>query len=184
MDSINVKHSEVIGKSQSKTAVLESLIKTNALNRTGNVNYNEFGKLDGIGFEKVSVKFVDSFIFCVLVPDYNTEKKKKIIRNTFIGSQNKRIRELINSKRLEKCTVKGISFLEVKVLKEEMLHNMPDQNANKEAEMYFEQVFKIACANVDYFKVMDFLRKVDYNGYGFYLNDVDITLDYLQRSMD
>ena len=178
MDSIRVKHSEVIGKSQSKTAVLESLIKTNALNRTGNVNYNEFGKLDGIGFEKVSVKFVDSFIFCVLVPDYNTEKKKKIIRNTFIGSQNKRIRELINSNGLEKCTVKGISFLEVKVLKEEMLHNMPDQNANKEAEMYFEQVFKIACANVDYFKVMDFLRKADYNGYGFYLKDVDITLDY------
>ena len=25
---------------------------------------------------------------------------------------------------------------------------------------------------------MDFLRKVDYNGYGFYLKDVDITLDY------
>ena len=110
MDSIRVKHSEVIGKSQSKTAVLESLIKTNALNRTGNVNYNEFGKLDRIGFEKVSVKFVDSFIFCVLVPDYNTEKKKKIRRNTFIGSQNKKIRELLNSNGLEKCTVKGISF--------------------------------------------------------------------------
>ena len=78
MDSTRVKQSEVIGKSQSKTAVLESLIKTNALNRTGNVDYNEFGKLDGIGFEKVSVKFVDSFIFSVLVPDYNTEKKRRL----------------------------------------------------------------------------------------------------------
>ena len=87
MDSIRVKHSEVIGKSQSKTAVLESRIKTNALNWTGNVNYNEFGKLDGIGFEKVSVKFVDSFIFFVLVPDDNTEKKKKIIGSN-VGFQN------------------------------------------------------------------------------------------------
>ena len=178
MDSIRAKHSEIVGKSQSRTAVLEVLIKSNALNRTGNVDYNKFGKLDGIGFEKVSVKFVDSFIFCVLVPDYNTEKKMKIRRNNFIGSQNRRISELLRVNGFEKCTVKGISFLEVKVLKEEMLNNMPDRNSNQEAEIYFEQVFKIACANVDYSKVMDFLRKADYNGYGFYLKDVDITLDY------
>ena len=69
-------------------------------------------------------------------------------------------------------------FLEVRILNEEMLDNMPDQNNNKEAEIYFEQVFKIACPDVNYSKVMDFLRKVDYNGYGFYLKDVDITLDY------
>jgi len=178
MDSIRVNLSELVGKSQSKTAVLEALIQANALNQTGNVDYNKCGKLDGIGFEKVSDKFVDSFLLCVLVPDYNTEKKKKIRRNTFIGSQNKKIRELLNSNGLEKCIVKGISFLKVKVLKEEMLDNMPDRNANKEAEMYFEQVFKIACPNMDYSRVMDFLRKVDYNGYGFYLKDVDITLDY------
>ena len=70
---------------------MEALIQANALNQTGtgNVDYNKCGKLDGIGFEKVSDKFVDNFLLCVLVPDYNTEKKKKIRRNTFIGSQNK-----------------------------------------------------------------------------------------------
>ena len=25
---------------------------------------------------------------------------------------------------------------------------------------------------------MEFLRNVDYNGYGFFLNDVDVTIDY------
>ena len=105
MDSARVNFSELVGKSQSKTAVLEALIQANALNQTGNVDYNKNGKLDGIGFEKVSDKFVDNFVLCVLVPDYNTEKKKKIRRNTFIGSQNKKIRELLNSNGLEKCIV-------------------------------------------------------------------------------
>ena len=53
---------------------------------------------------------MDNFLFCVLVPDYNTEKKKKIRRNNFIGSQNRKIRELLNANRLEICIVKGISF--------------------------------------------------------------------------
>ena len=178
MDSVLVNCSELVGKSQSKTAASEALIKANALNRTGNVDYNKYGKLDGIGFEKVSDKFVDNFLLCVLVPDYNTEKKKKIRINNFIGSQNRKIRELLIANGFEKCIVKGISFKEVKNLKEEMLDNIPDRNRNKEAEIYFEQVFKIACPNVDYSKVMDFLRKFDYNGYGYYLKDVDITLDY------
>ena len=141
MDSVLVNCSELVGKSQSKTAALEALIKANALNRTGNVDYNKCGKLDGIGFEKVSDKFVDNFLLCVLVPDYNTEKKKKIRINNFIGSQNRKIRELLIANGFEKCIVKGISFKEVKNLKEEMLDNIPDRNRNKEAEIYFEQVF-------------------------------------------
>ena len=157
---------------------MEALIKANALNQTGNVDYNIYGKLDGIGFEKVSNKFVDTFILCVLVPDYNTEKKKKIRRNNFIGSQNRKIREFLNANGLEKCIVNGICFKEVEILNKEMLHNMPDRNKNKEAKIYYEQQFKIACPNVDYSKVMNFLRNVDYNGYGYFLKDVDITMDY------
>ena len=63
MDSIRAKHSEMAGKSQSKTAVLEALIKANALNRTGNVNYNEYGKLDGIGFEKFVIGIGMALLF-------------------------------------------------------------------------------------------------------------------------
>merc|ERR1711891_133947 len=59
-----------------------------------------------------------------------------------------------------------------------MLENIPDANKNKEATKYYEQKFKIACPNMDYATVMKFLRNVDYNGYGFFLNDVDVTIDY------
>ena len=54
MESIRVNRSELVGKSQNNTAVLESLVGANSLNRTGNVDYNENGKLDGVGFEKNS----------------------------------------------------------------------------------------------------------------------------------
>ena len=76
MESTLVSRSELVGKIQSKTAVLESLVRANVLNRTGNVDYNQYGKLDGVGFEKVTAKFVDNFIFANLVPDYNTKKDK------------------------------------------------------------------------------------------------------------
>ena len=86
MDSIRVNRSELVGKAQNDTAVLEALIRANALNRTGDLNYNENGKLDGVGFEKVSEKFIDNFVFCNIVPDYNTKKdKRNRARNMFVG---------------------------------------------------------------------------------------------------
>ena len=59
-----------------------------------------------------------------------------------------------------------------------MLENMPDGNKNKEAKKYYEQILKIACPNIEYNIVMNFLRNVDYNGYGFFLKDFDVTIDY------
>ena len=45
MESIRVNRSELVGKTRNNTAILEALICANALNRTGNLNYNENGKL-------------------------------------------------------------------------------------------------------------------------------------------
>ena len=88
MESIRVNRSEVVGKTQNNTAALEALICANAFNCTGDLNYNENGKLDGVGFEKVSEKFIDNFVFCNIVPDYNTKKiKGKRPSNMFVGSQ-------------------------------------------------------------------------------------------------
>ena len=124
MESIRVNRSELVGKSQNNTAVLESLVGANALNRTGNVDYNENGKLDGVGFEKVSEKFVDNFVFCNIVPDYNTKKiKGNRARNMFVASQNKRIRDLLAVNGFIKPNVKAIGMDEVEVCKEEMLEN-------------------------------------------------------------
>ena len=179
MDSIRVNRSELVGKMQINTAVLEALICANALNRTGDLNYNENGKLDGVGFEKVSEKFIDNFVFCNIVPDYNTKKiKGKKPTNMFVASQNRTIRDLLAVNGFIKPNVKAIGIYEVKVCKEEMLENIPDANKNKEATKYYEQKFKIACPNMDYATVMNFLRNVDYNGYGFFLKDVDVTIDY------
>ena len=179
MDSIRVNRSELVGKKQKNTAVLEALICANALNRTGDLNYNENGKLDGVGFEKVSEKFIDNFVFCNIVPDYNTKKiKGNRARNMFVASQNKTIRDLLAVNGFIKPNVKAIGMDEVEVCKEEMLENIPDANKNKEATKYYEQKFKIACPNMDYATVMNFLRNVDYNGYGFFLKDVDVTIDY------
>ena len=154
-------------------------MKANALNQTGNIDYNKYGQLDCVGFDKVSEKFVDNFIFRVLVPDYNTKKDnpKQMLRNNFVGSQNKKIRDLLVANDLEKCVVKAIFFSKV-TPEENMLENMPDKIKNKEVESYYEQVFKIACPNVDYDAVMQFLRYGDYNSYGFFLKDFDITMDY------
>ena len=74
MDSVRINRIELVGTSKSKTVVLETLVKANALNRTGNIDYNKYGHLDCVGFEKVSEKFVFNFLFRLLVPDYNTKK--------------------------------------------------------------------------------------------------------------
>ena len=109
MDSNRVNRSELVGKAQNDTAVLEALIRANALNRTGNLNYNENGKLDGVGFEKVSEKFIDNFVFCNIVPDYNTKKiKGKKPTNMFVASQYKTIRDLLAVNGFIKPNVKAI----------------------------------------------------------------------------
>ena len=175
MDSIRVNRSELVGKSQSKTAVLESLVRANALNLTGNLDYNKYGKLDAVGFEKVSPLFIDNFIFTLLVPDYNLNNKRQ---NIYLGSQNRKIRELLAGNGFEQPNVKGVGLQVVEIPKQDMLENMPDANKNKETKKYYEQSFKIACPNIEYSTVMKFLRNVDYNGYGFFLKDLDVTMDY------
>ena len=125
MESTRVNHSDLVGKLQRKTAVLEAIVRANALNRTGHIDYNENGKLDGVGFEKVSEKFVDNFILKVLVPDYNTKKMKgKRPANMFVGSQNKSIRELLDANGLEKCIVKAVRL-------DKLLHGNPPEEILK-----------------------------------------------------
>ena len=176
MDCIQINRSELVGLSRSNTAAVEALVRANALNLTGTINYNESGVNDGVGFEKVTKKFVDNFILRVLVPDYNVKKGK----NIFIGSQNKKIREILDSYKLEKCIVKAIAFTKLIGIDppEDMLESMPDRNINKTADFYYYQDFKIACPNIDYSLVMDFARNADYNGIGFFIKDLDITTDY------
>ena len=60
----------ILGRSNKSSVVLEKIAKENSLNRIGAVNFNKYGKQDGIGFLPCSDKFVDSFLLYVYVPDY------------------------------------------------------------------------------------------------------------------
>ena len=53
MDFKRVNRSDIVGRAKSKTAIVEALIRSNALNRTGVTNYNSFGVKDGRGDRKV-----------------------------------------------------------------------------------------------------------------------------------
>ena len=98
----------------------------------------------------------------------------------FVASQNKTIRDLLSANGFEKPNVKGVRLEKVHHGNppEEMLKRMPYADFDKIAEVYYIQEYKIATPNVNYVTVMEFLRNVNYKGYGFFLNDVDITMDY------
>ena len=61
-----------------------------------------------------------------------------------------------------------------------MLEGMPHRNVDKVADVYFYQEFKVACPNLEYSAVMDFIRNADYNSIGMFLKDIDITIDYAE----
>ena len=66
----------ILGRSNKSTVVLEKIAKENSLKRAGAVNFNKYGKQDGIGFLPCSDKFVDSFLLYVYVPDYFVTQRR------------------------------------------------------------------------------------------------------------
>ena len=167
---------QLVGSSTKKSAAIEAVARANALNLTGKVNYNVCGKKDGIGFVGVTEKFIDNFLLRIIVPEYNTKNGKV---NQFVGSQNRKIRELLNIHGLEKCDVKAISLTRLK--KDPPTHILiktPDLQQDVEDVVYFAQDFKIATPNLEYNLVMSFVRSCCYNENGFFLKDIDVTLDF------
>ena len=61
-----------------------------------------------------------------------------------------------------------------------MMANIPFRIQNKECDdtEYCFQDYKIACANVEYATVLQFLRTQEYVEQGLFLKDFDITMDY------
>ena len=169
-----VDRTEIVGRAKTKSAVVEAVARSNSLNHTGLTNYNEYGVKDGKGFASVTDKFVDNFILEVLVPECNTKNG----RNVFVGSENRTIRELLTAHGLEKCIVKAIKFAKIAEPSADMLEFMPNSDKDLESSLYFVQEFKIACPNVHYELVLEFIRNRRYNTCGFFLKDFDVTIDY------
>ena len=164
--------SELAGRSTAKTALLESIGRSNALNRTGVLDYNSCGVKDGIGLKTVSDKFVDNFILSVVVPDYNMKNGKYC----YCGASNKSIRELLDDAGLEKCVVKAIGCRKAQSSPPDfMLKCIPFTDHTKTTESYFFQEYKVATPDIDYQAVMKFVRSGDYNVIGMFLKDFDVT---------
>ena len=75
-----IDRTEIVGRAKSKTALVDALSRYNALNHTGQVDFNKYGEKDGVGFQSVTEKFVDNFILSVLVPEYNTKNGSNVSR--------------------------------------------------------------------------------------------------------
>ena len=173
---IIVSKQELCGRSQKSTRMLENVVKHNALNKTGLINYNKGGVKDGVGIQPCSDKFVDNFILRVLVADYLIHKKSY----AEVGSINRAIRAMLERNGLEKCKVKAISLSNANDIPAEILTKMPFRIEDKECDStkYYFQDYKIACANVDYETVLQFLWTKEYSERGLFLTDIDVTMDY------
>ena len=55
---------------------------------------------------------------------------------------------------------------------------MPFCDHKKTARYYFYQDFKIACPNLEYKTVINFIRNAPYKAAGMFIKDIDVTLDY------
>ena len=112
----------------------------------------------------------------VLVADYLIHKKSYVE----VGLINRTIRTLLERHGLEKCKVKAISLSIANDIPAEMMAKMPFRINDKECDAteYYFQDYKIACANVEYGTVLQFLRTQEYVERGLFLKDIDVTMDY------
>lgn len=167
---------DLIGRSKATGAVIESIARANAINLTGDLDYNKYGIRDElIGFQQVTEKFVDNFLLHTVVPEYYVKNGK----NIFVGGMNKTIRDLLTANELTNCLVKAVSLGKVERPSKKMLDSAPHLDPKLEpAASYYIQQFKIACPNLEYSKILTFLRKKDYVTHGYHLKDIDVTMDF------
>ena len=74
---IRINKKTFLGRCSRGVAAIEKIAQQNALNRSGNIDFNKYGKQDGVGFIPVTEMFVDNFILRVLVPDYQVKRSAK-----------------------------------------------------------------------------------------------------------
>ena len=161
-----------------KKVDLAGIARANAMNKTGHIHYNKFGKRDGQGFEQCSEMFIDNFLLRTLVPDYHKDKKCY----TKIGSLNKAIREELDEFGIKTCRMKAVNQLYqvAERVTDEMKCAIRERDRSLETKdtKYFWQDVKVSCPNIDAKIVLDFLRQHKYTKLKVQLKDIDFTIDY------
>ena len=162
-----------------KNLDLMNIARANAMNRTGYLDYNRYGKKDGQGFQECSKKFIDNFLLRTIVPDYLTKKRCY----TKVGSLNKAIREELEEFGIRNYTMKAVNNLycvRITAIPEKMLDLVRERDLTKEngTTKYFWQDIKVACPNEDPKLVLSFLQQRKYASLKVQLKDIDFTLDF------
>ena len=148
----------ILGRSNKSTVILEKIAKANSLNRIGSVDFNKYGKQEGVGVLQCSNRLVNNFVLYVYVPHYFVTPKKTY---TEVGVVSMRIRDLIKYHGLQKCKVKIVSPLKERVRsKPEDLEKVYGRVEFRETDttMYYAQESHISCAEEEYAKVLQFSR--------------------------
>ena len=166
----------ILGRSHKSSVVLEKIAKENSLNRIGAVNFNKYGKQDGIGFLPCSDKFVDSFLLYVYVPYYFVTARKTC---TEVGVVSMRIRTLLKRHGLQKCKVKVLSPLK-EAVKPKDLEKVYGRCKSRETDktVYYVQEFRVSCASEEYSAVLEFLRTDEYKIPNILIKDIQLSTDY------
>ena len=155
---------------------LINLALDNAENKTGHLDYNKYGEKDNIGFSQCGEKFVDNFILMCFIPDYH------VVNGQFVdvGATNASIRASLKVAGLFDCHVKAVGNLR-KASKLPDLNKVIRRCIEKETcnTKYYTQDFKVSCSEYPYDVVLSYLRSGSYRAFSLYLNDVDVTRDFI-----
>ena len=166
----------ILGRSNKSTVILEKIAKGNSLNRIGSVDFNKYGKQDGVGLLPCSDRLVNNFVLYVYVPDYFVTPKKTY---TEVGEVSMRIRDLIKYHGLEKCKVKIVSPLKERS-KPEDLEKVYGRVEFRETDttMYYAQESHISCAEEEYAKVLQSWRSNELKIRNILARAIEMTADY------
>ena len=144
--------------------------KENSLNRIGAINFNKYGKQDGIGFLPCSGKFVESFLLYVYVPDYFVTARKTY---TEVGLVSMRIRTLLKRHGLQKCKVLK------EVVKPQDLEKVYGRCKSRETVKTVYYIYKnLELALQVFSAVLEFLKTDEYKTRNILIKDSQSSTDY------
>ena len=174
---------QLVGQSTREDNNVTKVARWNAMNQTGDLDYNKYGIKDGIGLVPVSEMFVDNFVLKTIAASYQFLGQSY----TKMGSVTKKIYEICEVANLKPVSCKGIATKEIKhvLQKDKLLPYVQDRDLKQEAELkakgekitFFWVEFKVACANIPYEQVMTYIRSEHYRSCNLFLKDIDCSID-------
>ena len=162
-----------------KEKYLHKLVERNSKNLTGEIDYNKYGHKDGIGFQKSSDLFLDTFIIKVLAADYLYDKKCVY---KYINVVRNYIEVPIGQQGLDRCPVTVTNFAKLnsqpsKRLLKNMIGRQKVFEKKKKRVQYYWQQFKVTCQDQPFQLMYQILTTENIFHQAIHIVNIDITLD-------